>query len=186
MIRALICILAVGLSACNKPESSQSPSSSTMASPAQCMKDTDCKGDRICEKGTCSTPIATPLVKESATTESSIPAKAEQKKDAADPKQLKQQNKVSRCDAIAEAKELLTYGEVRAALKKSDDLAPSPPDQFSPDTVLGDGASCNESQCEMEWWTYRYGLLAITIAVNPAKEQKDWRVISIESRDNEC
>ena len=54
----LIVIFALILTivGCNKSE--EGPNANTVPSPklAQCAKDTDCKGDRICEKGACTNP----------------------------------------------------------------------------------------------------------------------------------
>ncbi|MEG0634702.1 MAG: hypothetical protein RR517_19385 [Pseudomonas sp.] len=48
-----VSLLALALSACDKPAETTS-----QAAPAQCAKDTDCKGDRICESGQCTSPNA--------------------------------------------------------------------------------------------------------------------------------
>lgn len=95
-------------------------------------------------------------------------------------------NTLERCEAIAFAKTYKTYGEVRWALTKSDELSPRPPSEFSPDTVAGDGATCNETTCEMDWTSYRYGHLVLTIKVEPTIKQTLWPVIKIEATDQEC
>ncbi len=52
---ALSCFISVA--ACNPSTSSpQAGLATSDATMAQCMKDTDCKGDRICEKGVCAAP----------------------------------------------------------------------------------------------------------------------------------
>lgn len=58
---APLIILAL-ISGCSKEPSQQAASTTTAT--AQCMKDTDCKGDRICEVGICTAPQsnATPTV----------------------------------------------------------------------------------------------------------------------------
>lgn len=48
-------LLALSLTACDKPAENTSPSNQASA---QCAKDTDCKGDRICESGQCISPNA--------------------------------------------------------------------------------------------------------------------------------
>ncbi|PWB32358.1 hypothetical protein DCO48_13545 [Pseudomonas sp. SDI] len=48
-----VSLLALALSACDKPAENTS-----QVAPAQCAKDTDCKGDRICESGQCISPNA--------------------------------------------------------------------------------------------------------------------------------
>ena len=48
-------ILIFCLSACDKPANT---ASNTAEASSQCGKDTDCKGDRICEDGQCKSPVA--------------------------------------------------------------------------------------------------------------------------------
>lgn len=52
----VIFALILTIAGCNKSE--EGPNANTVPSPklAQCAKDTDCKGDRICEKGACTNP----------------------------------------------------------------------------------------------------------------------------------
>lgn len=65
-------ILALCLSACDKPvEKISHPAQA----PLQCGKDTDCKGDRICENGQCTSPTtSTGLVTKPAPSASLAPA----------------------------------------------------------------------------------------------------------------
>ena len=55
--------LALLLTACTPSEPPPTPQASTVgatpAAPAACGKDTDCKGDRICDAGVCQAPAAT-------------------------------------------------------------------------------------------------------------------------------
>ncbi|MNH19652.1 hypothetical protein D3C76_228630 [compost metagenome] len=46
-------LLVISLAACDKATESTSQASQA---PAQCAKDTDCKGERICESGQCTSP----------------------------------------------------------------------------------------------------------------------------------
>ncbi|CAM3883315.1 putative lipoprotein [Pseudomonas reidholzensis] len=48
-------LLALTLTACDKPAENTSQASVAVT---QCAKDTDCKGDRICESGQCTSPNA--------------------------------------------------------------------------------------------------------------------------------
>lgn len=52
-------LLALCLSACDKPAQTTSQPAQTLA---QCGKDTDCKGDRVCEQGQCTSPIPSAAV----------------------------------------------------------------------------------------------------------------------------
>jgi hypothetical protein len=59
--------LALGVAICGCTGGSKAPSepmADAAAPTTQCMKDTDCKGDRICDKGSCTSPTAnvSPLV----------------------------------------------------------------------------------------------------------------------------
>lgn len=54
-------LISLGLMACDKPVEPRSVAGSFEAaavSTAQCMKDVDCKGDRICDEGLCTAPAA--------------------------------------------------------------------------------------------------------------------------------
>ncbi len=55
---AILALLALIISGCDKPEEETAQATQ---SPAMCAKDTDCKGDRICESGQCISPSAQPL-----------------------------------------------------------------------------------------------------------------------------
>jgi len=55
---AIVALLALIISGCDKPKEE---TAQTNQPPAMCAKDTDCKGDRICESGQCITPSAQPL-----------------------------------------------------------------------------------------------------------------------------
>jgi len=59
-IRITALALLIAVSACKQPDSAETTSTevSTTAALAQCGKDTDCKGDRICDSGTCIAPSA--------------------------------------------------------------------------------------------------------------------------------
>ena len=52
-------LLTLALTACDKPAENISPASQVSA---QCAKDTDCKGDRICESGQCVSPNTKPAL----------------------------------------------------------------------------------------------------------------------------
>ena len=55
----LLAVSVLALAGCKAPsEPASSASTEVVPSSAQCMKDTDCKGDRICEKGVCMAPSA--------------------------------------------------------------------------------------------------------------------------------
>lgn len=55
-------LTALALAGCDKAAEPSSPPQAG-AAPAQCLKDTDCKGDRICDDGKCTSPqAASPLV----------------------------------------------------------------------------------------------------------------------------
>ncbi len=58
MLKPTFLILAVAaISGCNPGADTNAPASAQQAAvPAQCMKDVDCKGDRICEQGACMAP----------------------------------------------------------------------------------------------------------------------------------
>lgn len=60
LIPASMLAMATTLLACKGPEAdgAASASSGLSATPLQCGKDTDCKGDRICESGQCVAPDA--------------------------------------------------------------------------------------------------------------------------------
>lgn len=51
----LACATLLALNACSGGNSSSEPASAPLG---QCQKDTDCKGDRICDKGMCTAPNA--------------------------------------------------------------------------------------------------------------------------------
>ena len=55
---AIVALLALVISGCDKPKEE---TAQTNQPPAMCAKDTDCKGDRICESGQCISPSAQPL-----------------------------------------------------------------------------------------------------------------------------
>lgn len=87
MKTVLLCSVLFLLAACNKPfgmPPAAEPSIEGSATPMlQCHKDTDCKGDRICEKGSCTSPsspsVPSPV---KALTQSDIDACAMKKIDA--------------------------------------------------------------------------------------------------------
>ena len=193
-IRTASLALIVILAACTQRDTSQSPASEipVQSALAQCGKDTDCKGDRICASGVCAAPRndnTSPLqstIVQSSTVALSPEKSATSEQFKKDVKLASDPKKLDRCEAIAFAKTYKTYGEVRWALTKSDDLAPIPPDEDNPDSVAGDGANCNETTCEMEWWSYRYGNLTLTIKVEPGVKQTLWSVTKIESTNQEC
>lgn len=54
MRKISLIVLAVVLAACSSPESPQTVAN--QAQTLQCAKDTDCKGDRICDAGACKSP----------------------------------------------------------------------------------------------------------------------------------
>ena len=59
MRTALIFAASLLISACGQqPANSTVAASDSIAPPLQCAKDTDCKGDRICEDGKCIAPIS--------------------------------------------------------------------------------------------------------------------------------
>jgi len=55
---AIVALLALVISGCDKPKEETAQATQ---SPAMCAKDTDCKGDRICESGQCTSPSTQPL-----------------------------------------------------------------------------------------------------------------------------
>ncbi len=55
-VRAAILALSLCLLGCTAEPQTQSAAAISGTNSAQCMKDTDCKGDRICDKGTCKNP----------------------------------------------------------------------------------------------------------------------------------
>ncbi len=55
---AIVALLALVISGCDKPKEE---TVQVNQSPAMCAKDTDCKGDRICESGQCTSPATQPL-----------------------------------------------------------------------------------------------------------------------------
>lgn len=55
---AIVALLALVISGCDKPKEE---TAQINQSPAMCAKDTDCKGDRICERGLCTSPATQPL-----------------------------------------------------------------------------------------------------------------------------
>ena len=55
---AIVALLALVISGCDKPKEE---TAQINQSPAMCAKDTDCKGDRICESGQCTSPATQPL-----------------------------------------------------------------------------------------------------------------------------
>lgn len=66
---ALVALFALIISGCDKPKEETAQATQ---SPAMCAKDTDCKGDRICESGQCISPVTQPLA--AATQEAIQPA----------------------------------------------------------------------------------------------------------------
>lgn len=52
----LLCLIA--LSACSTPDTKTAEVEPPASAAAGCAKDTDCKGDRICERGVCTAPAA--------------------------------------------------------------------------------------------------------------------------------
>lgn len=62
--KLLLSIVCLGLVACNGSEQAQTPAIGTTqpTTTLQCSKDTDCKGDRICEAGVCAAPASTGTV----------------------------------------------------------------------------------------------------------------------------
>lgn len=54
---AIVALLALAISGCDKPKEE---TVQTNQPPAMCAKDTDCKGDRICESGQCMSPTSQP------------------------------------------------------------------------------------------------------------------------------
>ena len=60
-IRLAALALIVLLSACNQSDPSQTAATGmpVQSALAQCGKDTDCKGDRVCDNGTCTAPTGT-------------------------------------------------------------------------------------------------------------------------------
>ena len=71
-----ISILALTLSACDKPSDN---TAATAPALNQCMKDTDCKGERICESGQCvnpSVPQTLPVIPSPATAAPAAPTVA--------------------------------------------------------------------------------------------------------------
>jgi len=66
---------SLSLGACKKPEPATSGTNEGMPEPAaQCGKDTDCKGDRICQDGKCMAMLATASSSEPAAAMASAPA----------------------------------------------------------------------------------------------------------------
>ncbi len=55
---AIVALLALIISGCDKPKEDTAQATQ---SPAMCAKDTDCKGDRICESGQCTSPSTQPV-----------------------------------------------------------------------------------------------------------------------------
>lgn len=55
---AIVALLALLISGCDKPKVETAQANQ---SPAMCAKDMDCKGDRICESGQCTSPATQPL-----------------------------------------------------------------------------------------------------------------------------
>ena len=56
---AIVALLALIISGCDTPKEETAQATQP---PAMCAKDTDCKGDRICENGQCTSPAAQPLI----------------------------------------------------------------------------------------------------------------------------
>lgn len=55
---ATVALLVFAIAGCDKPKDE---TAQTSPAPAMCAKDTDCKGDRICESGQCTSPTLQPL-----------------------------------------------------------------------------------------------------------------------------
>lgn len=64
-------VLAFCCAACSRPNSNESNNQGHIPPPVlQCSKDTDCKGDRICENGKCAAPTQNPISTQPAPTPS--------------------------------------------------------------------------------------------------------------------
>ena len=59
-VLAVVGLLALPQGGCNLPSNKDTPKATptpeTTADTSACKKDTDCKGDRICDNGTCRSP----------------------------------------------------------------------------------------------------------------------------------
>ena len=98
--------------------SPQADFAGTGAAMAQCMKDTDCKGDRICEQGVCAAPTAQQSLAQA--TNAGVPAAKEQSLTNASAKALEDQLACSSSpDAGAAIRAMLENG----LLKRTDNGA---------------------------------------------------------------
>lgn len=116
-VALLSCLVSVAACSPSTP-SPQADFAGSGAAMAQCMKDTDCKGDRICEQGICAAPTAQQSVVQAENAE--VPAAPEQSLANASAKALEDQLACSTSpDAGAAIRAMLENG----LLKRTDNGA---------------------------------------------------------------
>lgn len=141
-------------------EQPSSPQSTIEQSGGQCHKDTDCKGDRICDGGTCKAPKNS-IVQEPST----APVQAQS---------LTPQTHILSLEEIDKSAKSRGYAELRTILRQAGYSPDGTVDKsvFSMD-VAGDPAQCGNAGCSIPW-SGNGRTFCVGVSVNDNLKETQW------------